>query len=118
MSLIEDLQLEIKRNRELLSVAKGFNWTHIQWDIEEAEQALRGKDVMAILRAYKKLKRNDLMTEQERVCAKCGGAGFRVIGRGFNQYRGNRPVMQEIFECLKCGEIYSESDLDDLMVRK
>lgn len=63
-SVAEQIQVEIKRNQELKKiyddVPAGFiGASLIQQDIDDAVKALAEGDVIAILRAYEKLKNNE-----------------------------------------------------------
>ena len=61
-NLMEGLLKEIKRNRELVTEYRaigqngGIAILFIEGDIEDAEQAIKDNDVVAMARAYKKLK--------------------------------------------------------------
>ena len=63
MTMLEELNEEIIRNKELLEIyreipAGAFGAAFIDLDIREAEEAIKVNDVVAIIRAYKKLKQN------------------------------------------------------------
>ena len=65
-SVGEEILVELKRNRELLSIYQGlpggagaFGAAFIEADIDAAEKALAENDVVAILQAYEKLKGNE-----------------------------------------------------------
>jgi hypothetical protein len=63
-SVGEDIQVEIKRNQELKSmydvIPAGFiGASMIQLDIDDAIKALASGDIIAILKAYEKLKSNE-----------------------------------------------------------
>jgi len=60
----EDIQVEIKRNQELLQLYKEiptglFGATMIQADIDSAIKALAEGDIIEILKAYERLKNNE-----------------------------------------------------------
>jgi len=63
-NLMEGLQRELKRNRELvkeyeaIGTAGNFGRAFICRDIMEGEHAIADDDVVAMLRAYNKLKEN------------------------------------------------------------
>lgn len=64
-SVGEEILVELERNRELLrsyrdiGPAGSFGHAMISQDIVDAEEALEGEDVIAVLRCYDKLRGNE-----------------------------------------------------------
>ena len=64
-NLAEGLQKELKRNRELAGMFKSigpngmFGAAMIEQDIQAADKAITEGDVVAMLRAFNKLKENE-----------------------------------------------------------
>jgi len=63
MNLIEGLQKEMDRNRELLEMyeyvpAGLFGAANIKKDIKDAEAAIADGDTLAMMRCYEQLKQN------------------------------------------------------------
>ena len=63
-NLADGLKKELKRNRELIVMymsipTGGFGASMIRQDIQAADKAILDGDVVAMLRAYNKLKENE-----------------------------------------------------------
>jgi len=63
MNLVEGLQKELERNRELLQVYKtiktgAFGAMSIEYEIKEAEKAMTEGDTVKMLACYKRLQKN------------------------------------------------------------